>query len=455
MFKKVLIANRGEVAVRIARTCRELGIGSAAVYSTADGQSATAGIADEYVHIGPGPAERSYLSASAIIEAARKTGADAIHPGYGFLSEDPDFAEACDAEGFEFVGPAWQVLEQLGDKAAARRLMAECGVAMLPGSSGVCENEQACVRFAAEIGYPVIVKAVAGGGGRAMAIARTGAQLPGVFRDTVATAQALYGDGRVYVERYLDGARHVEIQVLCDRHGAAVVLGDRDCSIQRRHQKLIEEAPAPNLSASTRSAMGRAALDGVLAAGLVGAATVEFLVDRQSNHYFLEVNPRLQVEHPVTEMVTSVDIVEQQLRLAAGEALALRQEDIRALGAAVECRINAEDVRRDFQPMPGRIEQLCLPGGPFTRVDTHYVTGNTVPPFYDPLIAKVITWGSDRPRTISRMKRALSEVRIEGAGLAHNTDLLRDLLDMPEFESGEPSTQLLSTLLTQPDREVL
>jgi acetyl-CoA carboxylase biotin carboxylase subunit len=323
--------------------------------------------------------------------------------------------------------------------------MATAQVPMLPGSSGVCVDSQSCLRAARQIGYPVMVKAVAGGGGRGMGIARTEDELAETYRETRATAQSLYGDNRVYLERYLDHARHVEVQVLADGAGRAVALGDRDCSIQRRHQKLIEEAPAPHIPPETRSAMARCAIDGVLAAGLVGAATVEFLVDRDGHYYFLEVNARLQVEHPVTEMVTGVDIVEQQLRLAAGEPL-LPQRAVTVHGAALECRLNAEDPGRDFQPTPGTLDELRLPGGPFTRVDTHCTAGSAIPPFYDPLIGKVFTWGADRGAAIARMRRALSEVRIGGNSLRHNTDLLLELLAVPEFVAGTHSTQLLPTV---------
>src|SRR5690606_24410528 len=389
--------------------------------------------ADEAVHIGPAPAGRSYSSAAALIEAARLTKADAIHPGYGFLSEDPDFAEICAEEGIAFIGPAATVLECLGDKAAARELMASAGLPLLPGSPGICATEAECRRSAAQVGYPVIVKAVAGGGGRGMKVARNAAELPGVFRETKAVAQSLYGDGRVYVERYVERARHVEVQVLRDGFGAAVHLGTRDCSVQRRHQKLIEETPAPNLSEATRAAIARAAVNGIHAAGLVGVATVEFLVDDDENFYFLEVNPRLQVEHPVTEMVTGVDLVAQQIRIAAGEPSALRQTDVRIRGAAVECRLNAEDPARDFQATPGRLEVVRMPGGPFTRVDTHCFPGCTVPPFYDSLLAKVVTWGPDRTTALERMRRALLEVRIEGPGVRHNGNLHLEVLSDPTF----------------------
>ncbi|GLZ42019.1 biotin carboxylase N-terminal domain-containing protein [Actinokineospora sp. NBRC 105648] len=446
MFRKVLIANRGEVALRVARTCRELGVASVAVYSTADRGTAVTRFADESVHIGPPAAGRSYLSAPALLEAARRTGADAVHPGYGFLSEDPDFAEACAHEGITFIGPDWPVLARLGDKAAARELMAAAGLPVLPGGSQPCADEADCARTAADTGYPVIVKAIAGGGGRGMAIAHDPAEISVAFRETRATAELLYGDDRVFVERYLPRARHVEVQVLGDRFGAAVHLGDRDCSVQRRHQKLVEETPAPGLCEHTRAAMAEAAVRGVRAAGLVGAATVEFLVDAEQRFYFMEVNARLQVEHPVTEMTTGVDVVECQLRVAAGEPLPITQERVRPRGASVECRINAEDPEQDFRATPGALTEFHLPSGPFVRVDTHFAPGDQVPPFYDPLLAKVVTWGPTRARAIGRMVRALGEVRVAGPGIRHNVDLLTAVLSDPDFLAGTHSTHLLDEL---------
>ncbi|MEU7755578.1 biotin carboxylase N-terminal domain-containing protein [Micromonospora sp. NPDC049101] len=447
MFRKILIANRGEVALRIARTCRELGIPCVAVYSSADAGSPVTHLADEAVHIGPAPAARSYLNVPALVEAARMTGADAVHPGYGFLAEDPDFAEVCAAEGLTFIGPAAAVLECLGNKASARDLMRGVGVPLLPGGDSILLDEADGLRTAERIGYPVIVKAVAGGGGKGMGVAWDPGELVGAVRDTRAAAQALYSDNRVYLERYLRHARHVELQVLGDRYGAAVHLGDRDCSVQRRHQKLVEETPAPGLSPETRQAMAEAALTGVKAAGLVGAATVEFLVDEHENFYFMEVNPRLQVEHPVTEMVTGVDIVAQQIRLAAGEPLALEQSSAVARGAAVECRLNAEDPDRDFLPTPGRLDAVRLPAGPFTRVDTHVAPGTVVTADYDSLLGKIVVWGPDRTAALARMDRALAEVVIEGSGIRHTRDLLRQVLRSADFAAGRHSTDLLTQLL--------
>ena len=394
-FTKILIANRGEIAVRIARTCRDLGIASVAVYSTADRESAVVRIADEAVQIGPGPARRSYLSVPAVIEAARVSGAQAVHPGYGFLSEDPDFAEVCADNQLVFIGPGPQVMRTLGDKSATRAVMHDAGLPLLPGTVAPVATVAEATAAADDIGYPVILKAVAGGGGRGMSIVHHRGDLPAAFGQTRASAAAVFGDGRLYLERFLAGARHVEVQVLCDQHGNGVHLGDRDCSTQRRHQKLVEEAPAPNLPDSTRAAMRAAAVRGALSVGFSGAGTMEFLVDADSQFYLMEMNARLQVEHPVTEMITGIDLVEQQILVADGVPLALRQADIVLRGASIECRINAEDPEHDFRPTAGRVERLHLPGGAFTRVDTHAFTGCDVPPHYDSLLAKVVVWGPD------------------------------------------------------------
>jgi acetyl-CoA carboxylase biotin carboxylase subunit len=375
MIKKVLIANRGEIALRVARACRELGIRTVAVYSTVDADSAVVRFADEAVHIGPGPSKRSYLSMPAIIESALRTGADAIHPGYGFLSEDPYFAEACEANGITFIGPSPAVIGTLGDKIAARTLMSELGIPLLPGSLRPLRTLDEARDVVRQIGLPVIIKAAAGGGGRGMAVVQDEADFVRAYRETTANAQALFGDSRVYVERYLAKARHVEIQILADRYGNVIQLGERDCSVQRRHQKLVEETPAPGLPTPVRDAMGQAAVRGAEAVGYVGAGTFEFLVDEQNRFYFMEVNCRIQVEHPVTEMVTGVDLVQEQLRIAGGERLRLRQRDVRPHGAAVECRINVEDPDRGFVPAPGRLEEFVPSGGPWVRVDTHGYAG--------------------------------------------------------------------------------
>jgi acetyl-CoA carboxylase biotin carboxylase subunit len=447
VFRKVLIANRGEIAVRIARTCRDLGIPTVAVYSTADDGSMVLDLADQAVRIGPASAQRSYLSMVNVVEAARQTGADAIHPGYGFLSEDPDFAAACESSGLTFVGPPAEVLECLGNKVSARTVLRKQGIPMLEGSDGIRITEAEARQIADAIGYPVIVKAVAGGGGRAMNVVHNCFEFSAVFRRTTADAQALFVDNRVYVERYLPVARHVEVQVLRDSYGHGVILGDRDCTVQRRNQKLIEEAPAPVLSPGLRNSLSDASLTAAEATGLVGAATVEFLVDPDERFYFLEVNARLQVEHGVTEMVTGLDIVEQQLRIAANERLALRQQDIEIRGAAIECRVNAEDPDRNFRPAAGRLDEVRMPGGPFIRVDTHAFPGAAIPSEYDSLVAKVMAWGSDRDSANSRMLRALSEVRVVGKGVCDTSDFLRRLLDGVAFRETRHTTRYLESVL--------
>jgi len=447
MFAKILIANRGEIAVRVLRACRELGVKTVAVYSTDDADSAVVRMADESVRIGPAPARQSYLNVAAVIEAARITGADAIHPGYGFLSEDADFAEVCEAEGITFIGPPPEVMAQLGDKTSARAAMTAAGLPLLPGSVEPLADAESAKRLADDIGYPVIIKAAAGGGGRGMSIVEDEADFVRTYQQTKATALQLFGDGRVYVERYLPSARHVEIQVLCDTHGNAVHLGERDCSVQRRHQKLVEETPAPGLPHELTERMGAAAVRGALATGYVGAGTFEFLVDTENNFYFMEVNCRIQVEHPVTEMVTGVDLIAEQLRVAAGERLVLRQEDVRTDGAAIECRVNVEDPKRDFAPAPGRLEEFVPPGGPFVRVDTHGFAGYKVPASYDSLLAKVITWAPDRPQAIARMRRALAEFRVTGPGVHTTCEFLDQVLADPEFADGKHDTSLVAKLL--------
>ncbi|MFD6268705.1 acetyl-CoA carboxylase biotin carboxylase subunit [Nocardia asteroides] len=444
-LRKVLIANRGEIAVRVIRTCRELGIATVAVHSAADRVSAAVRLADERVQIGPAPAKRSYLSIPAIIEAARATGADAIHPGYGFLSEDPDFAEVCETEGFVFVGAPAAVMARLGDKSTARALMADAGLPLLPGSRDPIDDVDTARALAEEIGYPVIIKAVAGGGGRGMRVVRDGEDFGTAWQQTRATAAAVFGDGRLYLERYLESARHVEVQILADTHGTVVHLGLRDCSLQRRHQKLVEEAPAPGLSDELAEQIGAAAVRGCAAAGYVGAGTVEFLLAPDGEFYFMEVNCRLQVEHPVTEMVTGIDLVAEQLRIAAGEPLRVGA-GVRPSGVAIECRVNAEDPEREFAPAPGTLTECVLPAGPFVRVDTHIAAGYAVPPHYDSLLAKVVVWAPDRPAAIDRMRRALAETTIAGAGVATTTDFLHDILDHPRFRAAAHDTALIGSL---------
>jgi acetyl-CoA carboxylase biotin carboxylase subunit len=446
VFDTVLIANRGEIAVRIIRTCREMGIRTVAVYATPDRDSAAVRLADAAVHIGPAQPKRSYLHVPAVIEAARISGASAIHPGYGFLSEDPDFAEICEANGITFVGPPPEVMKQLGDKALARGLLARAGLPVLPGSVEAVEHLPVAQRIADEIGYPVIVKAVAGGGGRGMRVVRSAGELARTYQEVRAVAQTLFGDGRVYLERFLESARHVEVQVLCDRYGNAVDLGERDCSVQRRHQKLIEESPAPGLPPELVSRMRRAAVQGAQAVGYVGAGTFEFIVS-DDDFYLMEVNCRIQVEHPVTEMVTGIDLIRQQLLVAAGEPLGFTQSDVLSRGVAIECRVNAEDPSRNFAPAPGLLETFTTPAGPFVRVDTHGYPGYRIPPQYDSLLAKTVVWAPDREQAIARMTRALEEFRIAGPGVHTSVDFLRSALDHPLFRAARHDTSLVEAIL--------
>ncbi|MFB4304034.1 acetyl/propionyl/methylcrotonyl-CoA carboxylase subunit alpha [Actinomadura sp. NTSP31] len=435
MFKRLLIANRGEIALRVARTCRELGIEVVAVHSSADADSPVVRLADDAVRIGPPAAADSYLNIPAVIEAARITGADAVHPGYGFLSEDADFAEICALEGLAFVGPRPPVMKRLGNKAVARALMTEAGLPLLPGTLEPVSDVPAAARAAERIGYPVIIKAAAGGGGRGMTVVHDPADLPEAFRSTVAVAHAVFRDPAVYVERYLSGARHIEVQVLCGGEGTGVHLGERDCSVQRRHQKLVEEAPSTRLDRDLREEIGAAALRGALSVGYTGAGTVEFLLDDAGNFYFMEVNARIQVEHPVTEMVTGIDLVREQILIAAGVPFGLDQGDVSIGGAAVECRINAEDPARDFAPSPGTLEVFDPPSGPGVRVDSGYRAGMRVSPYYDSLVAKLIAWAPDRDTALARMDRALEEFRIEG--VATTVGLHRAIVNDPVFRAGD------------------
>ncbi|MEU8567750.1 acetyl-CoA carboxylase biotin carboxylase subunit [Streptomyces pathocidini] len=449
MFSSVLIANRGEIALRIARACHELGIRSVAVYSTADRDSAVVRFADEAVHIGPAPAKSSYLSIPAIIEAARLSGAQAIHPGYGFLSEDPDFADICAASGITFIGPSPEVMLRLGDKAAARTAMREAGLPVLPGSSTALTTSAEAKETAQQTGYPVILKAVAGGGGRGMAVVRDPDELLTAYRETRAHARAVFGDDRLYLEKYVDDARHVEVQVLCDRHGSAIHLGERDCSVQRRHQKLLEEAPAPHLPEGLRAEMCEAAVRGARAVGYEGAGTFEFVVTPSHEFYLMEINCRLQVEHPVTEMVTGIDVVREQILVAAGLPLSVRQADVTTRGVAVECRVNAEDPDRDFAPTPGLLYEFVPPGGPFVRVDTHSYSGWRVGPDYDSLLAKAVVWAPDRPQAMARMDRALEEFRVGGEGVRTTIGFLRRALSHPEFRAGRHTTGLVAKMAAE------
>jgi acetyl-CoA carboxylase biotin carboxylase subunit len=447
VFDTVLIANRGEIALRVVRTCRELGLRTVAVHSTIDRDSAVVRLADEAVQIGPPAARHSYLNVPAVIEAALRTRAGAIHPGYGFLSEDADFAEVCESEGITFVGPPARVLRDLGDKAAARALMVAAGLPVQPGSTETLDSAMAAKRVADDIGYPVIIKAAAGGGGRGMSVVSDPREFTSAYRRTRAAARAVFGDSRVYVERFQEVARHVEVQVLCDAHGNGIALGERDCSVQRRHQKLIEETPAPGLPAELTHRMGEAAVRGALAAGFVGAGTFEFLVGPADDFTFMEVNCRIQVEHPVTEATTGIDLVREQLLIAAGHPLGFTAGDVVRRGVAVECRVNAEDPLRGFAPAPGELTEFEPPGGPFTRVDTHGRVGMRITPDYDSLLAKVIVWAPDREQALARMRRALAEFQVSGRGISTTIPFLAEIIDHPLFQDGKHSTSLVEQVL--------
>ncbi|MBI4841523.1 MAG: acetyl-CoA carboxylase biotin carboxylase subunit [candidate division NC10 bacterium] len=446
MFSKVLIANRGEIAVRIIRACRELGIRTVAVFSQADADALHVQLADEAVCIGPPQAAESYLKVAAIISAAEITGAEAIHPGYGFLAENPHFAEVCEGCGIRFIGPSASSIQMMGDKAAARRMAAAQGVPVLPGSQHPVPDLEEARRVARDIGYPVIIKASAGGGGKGMRVVTEPEALESSLATAAAEAAAAFGDAAVYLERYLPDPRHVEIQVLMDGHGQGIHLGERDCSIQRRHQKLLEEAPSPALTDALRQAMGRAALSVAQAAGYRNAGTVEFLLDELGNFYFMEMNTRIQVEHPVTEMVTGLDLVKAQLRIAAGEPLPVSQADVRLTGHSLECRINAEDPDR-FLPSPGRLTNYRSSGGPGVRVDSHAYIGYVVPPYYDSLLGKLIVHGCDRGEAIARMQRALDETQIQG--VQTTIPFHQKVLRHPDFLAGRTSTRFLDRLLQE------
>ncbi|MEX2582642.1 MAG: acetyl-CoA carboxylase biotin carboxylase subunit [Gemmatimonadota bacterium] len=446
MFRKVLIANRGEIALRVIRACRELGIRTVAVYSEADRESLHVRFADEDVCIGPALARESYLNIPRIISAAEITGADAIHPGYGFLAENAEFSEICVRSEITFIGPTPQQIRLMGDKAAARRTMREVGVPIVPGTDAIGSAEAA--RDAArDIGYPVLIKAAAGGGGKGMRVAKEEAEFERQFAMARNEAGAAFGDDSVYVEKYLGRPRHIEFQILGDQHGRVIHLGERDCSVQRRHQKLIEEAPSPALTPELRERMGDAAVRGSEAIDYVGAGTVEFLLDDDGSFYFMEMNTRIQVEHPVTEMTTGYDLIKEQIRAAAGLELSIAEGPIQLRGHAIECRINAENPARDFAPSPGTISSFHPPGGPGIRLDTHVYAGYRVPPFYDSLLAKLIAHGSDREEALARMRNALSTFVLEGV---HTTiPFLLTVLDHPDFIAGEIDTKFLERMVLE------
>jgi len=435
VFKKVLICNRGEIALRIIRTCRDMGIKTVQVYSKADADSRPVELADESILIGPPAAGRSYLNIPAIIQSCLMTGADAVHPGYGFLSQDTYFAEICRDSGITFIGPSPEVMEQMGDKSSARKLMADAGLPVPGGTEHPLSGYDEARTRADQIGYPVILKASAGGGGRGMQVVWERSQLAEALEDVRNTAQAVFKDNRVYLEKFIRSARHVEIQVMGDRHGNAVYLGERDCSIQRRQQKLIEESPSTYIDDDLRRRMGEAAVAGAKSIGYESAGTMEFLVDPDKNFYFMEMNTRIQVEHPVTETTTGLDLIELMIRVAAGEPLPLKQEDIHPQGHAIECRINAEDPARGWAGASGTLTRFIPPGGPRVRVDTHGYSGYTVPPYYDSLLAKVIVRGKDREEAMDVMLRALREFACEG--ITTTIPFHQQLLAHPVFRSGD------------------
>jgi acetyl-CoA carboxylase biotin carboxylase subunit len=444
MFKKILIANRGEIALRVLWACKELGANTVAVYSEADADSLHVRFADEAVCIGPPRNIDSYLNIPAIISAAEITGADAIHPGYGFLSESAYLAEICEACNLKFIGPGPQAIRLMGDKSRAKKAMMKAGVPVVPGSNGVVEDEEKAVRIARDVGFPVILKASAGGGGRGMRIVRSAADLAQAFRAAQAEAQAAFGVPDVYIERYVEGPRHVEVQVMADSKGNVVHLGERECSIQRRHQKIIEESPSPVVGPRLRKRIGKTAVEAAAAVQYVNAGTIEFLLDQDGGFYFMEMNTRIQVEHGVTELVTGRDLVKEQIRVAAGEPLSFSQKEIRFEGHALECRINAEDPVT-FVPSPGTIQHFYQPGGPGVRLDTFAHEGCDIPPYYDSLIGKLMTHGRDRAEAIARMRRCLDMTIVEG--IKTNIALHRRILADPDFVEGRFDTRFMDRYL--------
>ena len=440
MFRKILVANRGEIALRVMRACKELGIATVAVHSEADEGALHAKFADEAVCIGPAPAGRSYLDVKAILAACELTGSEAVHPGYGFLAENAEFAEICETHNLVFIGPTADMMRMMGDKASARQAMAAAGVPVIPGSDGAVADEEA-VEVAEGLEYPVMIKASAGGGGKGMRMAASPDELETGLRMARAEAEAAFGDSEIYLEKLIVNPRHVEFQVLGDNTGSVIHLGERDCSIQRRHQKLIEESPSPAVDDDLRSRMGEAATRGAGSVGYRSAGTVEFLLTEDGSFYFMEMNTRIQVEHPVTELVTGIDLIKEQLRVAAGEGLRFTQDEITLRGHAIECRINAEDPDHDFAPRPGHVSDFYVPGGPGIRVDTHVYSGYDIPPYYDSMIAKLLAHGNTREEAIARMRRALDEFVIDG--VPTTIPFHRKMMDDPDFVSGRFDTGTL------------
>ncbi|MBN1450813.1 MAG: acetyl-CoA carboxylase biotin carboxylase subunit, partial [Anaerolineales bacterium] len=440
MFKKVLVANRGEIAVRILRACRERGLETVAVYSEADRQALHVRYADEAYLLGPAPSRESYLRADKIIDIAIKCGADAIHPGYGFLAERDDFAEACEEKGITFIGPKPSAIAAMGDKGVARATVIKAGIPVVPGTEDVGDlTDEQLLAQAEKIGFPLLIKATAGGGGKGMREVKSLEEMPVLIQSARREAEASFGNGNVYLEKLVEGARHIEVQILADMHGNVISLGERECSLQRRHQKLLEEAPSSFVDEDLRRRMGEVAVKAAQAVEYVNAGTIEFLVDKDKNFYFLEMNTRLQVEHPVTEMATGVDIVAEQLRIARGRQLSYAQEDIKFNGHAIECRINAEDPYNNFLPSTGRITHSLLPTGPGIRVDTGVYPGFEITPYYDPMIAKLIVWGETRAQAILRMRRALEEYRI--VGVRTNIPFHQTMMDSTRFMAGQYDTR--------------
>ena len=439
MVEKVLIANRGEIALRIIRSCRELDIATVAVYSTVDKKALHVQLADEAVCVGDSLSNKSYLNIPNILAAATSRGVDAIHPGYGFLAENDKFAEMCNDHGITFIGPSPNAIRSMGDKSTAKETMEGVGVPTVPGSKGLLSSVEEAYEMAEEIGYPVIIKATAGGGGRGMRLVENKANLEKMFKAAQGEAEAAFGNDGLYMEKFIKKPRHVEIQILADRSGNVVHLGERDCSVQRRHQKLLEESPSPAINHSLREKMGNAAIAAAKSISYEGAGTVEFLVDDDNNFYFMEMNTRIQVEHPVTEMVTGVDLIAEQIKIAGGYNLSFTQDDIQLNGHAIECRINAEDPLHNFRPSPGKITGWLPPGGPGVRVDSHVYTGYEIPPFYDSLIGKLIVWGKDRNTAIKRMNRALNECAVTGIPTTINFHLT--LLNKKKFMEGKIHTK--------------
>jgi acetyl-CoA carboxylase biotin carboxylase subunit len=444
-FSKILIANRGEIALRIIRACEEMGIATVAVHSTVDRDSLHVQLADEAVCIGEAPGSKSYLNIPRIIAAALTRNATAIHPGYGFLAENARFAEICADHQITFIGPSPEAIRAMGDKSTAKETMIRAGVPIVPGSDGLLKDELEATAIARKIGYPVIVKATAGGGGRGMRLVRDENEITKLFLAAQGEAEAAFGNPGLYLEKFVERPRHIEFQILADSYGNVIHLGERDCSIQRRHQKLLEEAPSPALNPELRAKMGEAAVKAAQSIDYVGAGTVEFLLAPNDEFYFMEMNTRIQVEHPVTEMITGLDLVAEQIRIAQGETLQLTQDQVVLRGHAIECRINAEDPDHDFRPSPGRISGYLPPGGPGVRMDSHVYTDYQIPPYYDSLIAKLIVWGPDRPSAIKRMKRALRECAL--TGLPTTINFHQRILETPEFLRGEVFTNFVEQIM--------